>query len=513
MDPVYMTLIAAWGIIIVWVAIIIALNGKQHPKTLFVLFFVELWERFSYYGMRAFLVLYITAPESTGGFGLAEKLGNGIYAAYGALIYLTPLAGGLLADRILGFKKSIIWGAALMAAAQFTLSQSTGQPVILYTGLGLLVLGNGFFKPNMSSLIGKLYEPGDSRRDAGFTIFYMGINVGAFLAPLTCGAVAEKAGWHYGFLLAGIGMVTGLVLFVFTARSGMLEDKAEPPPEAAGRKLGGLPLDTLVYLGSILAVPLLGSLIYQNDVMDYIMSFAGIAIFGFMFFYSFKFGQIDRNRIWVMITLLVFTTVFWTLFELAGSALTLFAKKNVEKSFLGIPLTTSQFQAFNALFIISFAPVFSAMWIFLGKRNMEPSSPLKFAISLILVGAGFLVMKLGTPFVVAGLMPAFFLILLYLFHTWAELSLSPVGLSLFTKLAPVQIASFMMGFWFLATALAHQLGKQVANWTSVEGEVPPEESLNLALSVFMQIGWFSVGCGIFLVLLSPFLRKWMHGVK
>ncbi len=513
MDSAYQTMIIAWAAMICWVAIVIAFNRKQHPKVLFFLFTVELWERFSYYGMRAFLVLYLTKTDPAGGFGFAKDIGNGIYAAYGALVYLTPLAGGYLADKLLGFRKSIIWGAVLMAAGQFTLSQSSGQPWVLYTGLALLVTGNGFFKPNISSLIGRLYPAGDIRRDGAFTIFYMGINIGAFLAPLTCGVVAEKVGWNYGFLLAGSGMVVGLILFLVTSKLGLLENKADSPAAAAGVRVAGLPVDFAVFVGSLLFIPVLSMLIHQNDVMDYILGSLGLFAIVYMFILSLRFEKVDRERMWVVMVLLVFTTIFWTFFELAGSALNLFTDKNVDKTFLGLELTTSSYQAFNPLFIIAFAPLFSVMWTTLARKNLEPAAPLKFAGSLLLLGAGFLVMNLGLPFVHDGLMPALFLIMLYLLHTWGELAMSPVGLSLVTKLAPAQIAAFMMGFWFLSSSIAHQAGKRIANLTNVDESVPPEQSLSLALGVFNSIGWVAIGCGLFLVILSPFIRRWMHGVK
>ncbi|HEV3384334.1 MAG TPA: oligopeptide:H+ symporter, partial [Gemmata sp.] len=236
----YRIMLIAWAVVAVWVAFVIFANRKAHPRALFMLFMVELWERFSYYGMRAILVLYLTDLTMKGGFEIPKKLAYGIYAAYGALVYLTPLLGGALADKILGFRKSIIWGAILMAAGQFTLSTSTGNTLLLYAGLALLVVGNGFFKPNISSLIGKFYPQGDPRRDGAFTIFYMGINIGAFLTPLTCGTIGELEGWNYGFFCAGVGMIVGLLIFLYTASRGFLEHHAEPPANAP-KQIAGLP--------------------------------------------------------------------------------------------------------------------------------------------------------------------------------------------------------------------------------------------------------------------------------
>lgn len=567
----YLIMLVAWLIVGVWIGFVIFMNRKVHPKGLFFLFMVELWERFSYYGMRAFLVLYLTKALVTGGFGLEKKVAYGIYAAYGALVYLTPLAGGYLADKLLGFRRAIIWGAILMAAGQFTLSTSSGTEFISYTqyesrtkagekegdlaagrtpergnewlmfaGLSLLVIGNGFFKPNISSLIGKFYEQGDPRRDGAFTIFYMGINMGAFLAPLTCGTVAEIEGWKYGFMLAGAGMVTGLLIFLYTTTTGVLGHHADPPVQADGRPA---PLARMlpVIIGTFLVVPVAVFLIRPNDTvdaflqrqlawvisqfsntppdlsslsaMDALLGVVGFLAIAYMLYLSFTYPVAERQRVWVIVVLLFFTTVFWTFFELAGSALNLFTDENVNKNLFGLTLTASNFQAANALFIMIFAPLFSVMWVWLAKKKLDPPAPVKFAIGLLLLGAGFLVLNLGKGFAVAGIVPAMFLILLYLLHTLGELALSPVGLSLVTKLAPAKVVGFMMGFWFLSSAIAHQAGKWIAGETAAPKDATKEQTLELSLAVFNQVGLFAIGCGVLLLILSPILKKWMHGVR
>jgi len=567
----YQIMIIAWVLVGIWVAFVIYMNRKAHPKALFFLFMVELWERFSYYGMRAFLVLYLTKALITGGFGLEKKMAYGIYAAYGALVYLTPLAGGYLADKLLGFRRAIIWGAILMAAGQFTLSTSSGTEFIsktdyeerikagetetaiaagrtaklgnewlLFGGLSLLVIGNGFFKPNISSLIGRFYQQGDPRRDGAFTIFYMGINMGAFLAPLTCGTVAEIEGWKYGFMLAGAGMVTGLLIFLYTSSTGVLGNHAEPPEQASG---GPVPLAKMlpVILGTFAMVPVaiflirpnrtvdaflqqqLGWLIAQFtaqpvdlsslSAMDALLAVVGSLAIAYMLYLSFTYPVAERQRVWVIVVLLFFTTVFWTFFELAGSALNLFTDENVNKNLFGMTLTASNFQAANALFIMIFAPLFSFMWVWLAKKKLDPPAPVKFSIGLFLLGAGFLVLNLGKGVAVAGIVPAIFLILLYLLHTLGELALSPVGLSLVTKLAPAKVVGFMMGFWFLSSAIAHQAGKWIAGETAAPKDATKEQTLDLSLSVFNQVGLFAIGCAVLLLILSPILKKWMHGIK
>jgi POT family proton-dependent oligopeptide transporter len=538
----YRILLIAWAVVSVWIAFVILTNRKVHPKALFFLFMVEFWERFSFYGMRALLILYLTSLTITGGFNKADKSAYGIYAAYGALVYLTPLAGGFLADKVLGFRRSIIWGAILMAMGQFTLTLSSGDQLVpkialnsfsallgafapygmvegkanellLYTGLSLLVIGNGFFKPNISSLIGKFYQQGDPRRDGAFTIFYMGINIGAFLTPLTCGTIGELEGWSYGFMCAGIGMVIGLLLFLFTTSRGYLEHHDDPTAEAQTKTVAGAPAPYAIYLGTFLALPVMGMLIHWNDIMDFLLSGVGIAAIGYMLYLSFQYPVAERQRIWVIVVLLFFAAVFWAFFELAGSALSIFTERNVSKNVLGQEFTTSNFQAVNPVFIMLFAPLFSVMWIKLGKLGWEPPAPIKFAAALFLLGAGFLVLNLGQAAAVDGIVPAMFLILLYLLHTLGELSLSPVGLSLVTKLAPGRVVGFMMGFWFLSTAIGLQSGKWIAGETAAGKDATPQETLELAMGVFNNIGLFAIGSGVLLLVLSPMLKKWMHGIK
>ncbi len=637
--PLEAWIIIGWVFVLAWVPFVILTNRKEQPAVLFWLFMVELWERFSYYGMRAFLVLYLTKSLVTGGFGLSKEVGFGIYAAYGALVYLTPLAGGFLADKILGFRKAIIWGAILMAAGQFTLFTSPGTDLIpqsqykvqakqwgeerghkatleklkeragkwvedqkasppadtpkaefasdsilggwsgevlgrqteelkkkdkelaakvqaegwtgksleklteklqeeflnsefqildkkiadgraadkgtewlLFGGLTLLVIGNGFFKPNITSTIGRFYQAGDPRRDRAFTIFYMGINTGAFIAPLTCGYVAETQGWRYGFLLAGCGMIAGLIIFLVASYRGVLQKYADPPATAP-KKVGPLPASAVVYAGSLLAVPLVALLIWQNTAVDIILGVIGALIIGYMLFLSFRYPTEERQRIWVIVVLLFFTTVFWGFFELAGSALNVFTDENVDKTVFGSEIPASVFQAVNALFIMLFAPLFTIMWGFLAKKNLEPNAPVKFASGLLLLGLGFLVLNLGKGAAVAGIVPLVFLIVLYLLHTLGELALSPVGLSLVTKLAPAKIVGFMMGFWFLSSAIAHQAGKFIAGAMAVDSKAPAEVRLDKSIEVFNLVGLFALGSGVLLLLLSPVLKKWMHGVK
>ncbi|MCS7036162.1 MAG: peptide MFS transporter [Saprospiraceae bacterium] len=475
-------MLLAWVGVAIWVAFVIFSNRKIHPKVLFALFMVELWERFSYYGMRAILVLYMVAKATeevkNRGLGFDDAKAYGIYAAYGALVYLTPIIGGYFADKMMGYRQAIIWGAILMAAGQFTLFLD--NKATFFIGLALLVVGNGFFKPNISSMIGKFYGAGDPRRDGAFTIFYMGINIGAFLTPLTCGAIGEIEGWRYGFLAAGIGMVIGLLIFLWAQSKGWIltEFNEEGQPLNQARPIGLAPENApgiagisgrwVPYLSTILLVLASWVLVRNDDVVDILLAVIGLGVIVYMLYASGKYDLVQRQRIWVILLLLLFTTVFWTFFELAGSALNLFTDRNVNKTMLGTELTTTFFQSVNPLFIMIFAPIFSWMWIKLARADREPSAPYKFSAGLLLLGLGFLALNVGKGSATAGLVPAIFLVILYLLHTLGELTLSPVGLSLVTKLAPAQIVGFMMGIWFLSSSIAHQGGKHIAKLTAVD---------------------------------------------
>lgn len=472
----------AWLGCAIWIAIIIFTNKTAHPKALFYLFFVEMWERFSYYGMRALLVLYMI----NGFMSYEATEAYGVYGAYGAMVYATPLLGGLLAERFMGYRKAITWGAILMMLGHFLMAFE--NKVIFFTALTLLIMGNGFFKPNISSMIGKFYARNDPRRDGAFTIFYMGINIGAFLTGLTCGVVGELEGWHYGFTLAGVGMLAGLIIFKMAERNGVLGDQGYAPYEveevdqshipederiekfnliqgAAPGKTGGISNNILIYIGSILALPIAWILIDHNDVLDWVLLAVGIGMVAYLIITSFKYEIVQRQRIWVVVLLFFFAMIFWTFFELAGSALTIFTDNNISKGGL---ITTTMFQSLNPFFIMLFAPVYSWLWIKLAKSNMEPNAAVKFGIALILLGLGFIVLNFGKGMAVAGMIPAMFMVMLYLLHTLGELALSPVGLSLVTKLSPVKIIGFVMGFWMMSSSFAHMLGKHVANYTSID---------------------------------------------
>jgi POT family proton-dependent oligopeptide transporter len=437
--------------------------GNSHPKGLYNLFFTEMWERFSFYGMRALLILYMTRQMLYG-----DTAAYGIYAAYTALVYATPFIGGVIADQILGYRKSIYLGGALMAIGLFLMTVSS--EFFFYSGLSFIIIGNGFFKPNISSMVGKLYKPGDPRRDGGFTIFYMGINLGAFFSPLTCGLLGELLGWHYGFGLAGIGMIVGLIVFS-SAQKYFAADNGTPPNPVSLKKplFAGLSQEILIYLGTFLSIPLIGLLLWHYDMMNYFLTPFVVIVFAGIIYMSIRMSKIERERIWVILILAFFTIIFWAFFEQAGSSITLFTDLNVNRNIFGFTIPTSVYQSVNPLFIILLAPIFSSLWLALSKRNREPNTAVKFAMGLFNLGLGFGVFVLGASLAGDdGKVSMLFLFLGYMLHTMGELCLSPVGLSMVTRLAPARLVAMIMGAWFLSTAMAQYLGGTIAKLTSTE---------------------------------------------
>jgi POT family proton-dependent oligopeptide transporter len=574
-----------------------------HPRQLARLFTTEMWERFGYYGMRALLVLFLTQH-----FLFGDSTANGLYGAFTSLVYLTPLIGGLVADRFLGSKRSVKLGALLMSlgylglcfngpeakpffdyggtryevqverqgenATQYvvaggqrfqmkgnedgsmTLMGSNGSVVpasigkgqyetggtrdpffvmLLLFSLSSVIVGNGLFKPNISTIVGSLYDQTDSRRDAGFTIFYMGINLGSVISQFFCPLLAVWFGWWAGFGLAAFGMLIAWALFQFDG--GRLDGYGEPPEGHSHKTLmlvtlGALAMIPVAWfllnntmanaaasaaaaqsgggiLGYIASLPILGQVMFWT----YFAAVIGIPIWAY-----FKGTREEFHMMVVAVILTVFSTVFWTLFEQAGSSLTLFADRNTDRQIGGYLMPAGQTQIFNPIFIVILAPLFSMMWVALGRKRLEPSIPVKFAIGLTLVGAGFLVLVFGSQFAGADYkVPLIWLALAYLIHSIGELCLSPVGLSMITKLSIARVVGLMMGVWFLSSSMAQYVGGVVAQFASVEtvgGEVTnPALSLATYMGVFKAIGIVAILIGLFLFLFSFLLKKWMHGVN
>ena len=438
----------------------------NQPKELYILFFTEMWERFNYYGMRALLVLYMVYDLFVNKSGFGDTQAYAIYAAYGSLVYATPYIGGIIADKYLGYKKSIIFGGILMAFGEFLMM--VGTEFTFYIALATIIVGNGFFKPNISSIVGGLYDDDDPRRDGGFTIFYMGINLGAAIAPILTALVMDIFGFKYAFGLAGFGMVLGVITFI-KGKAKLGENGDPPSKELLKEKLFGLiSKETAIYLFSIIVIPVFMLLMFYYHVMEWLFPAFGIFVLGTLLYNAIKLEKAERERLFVVIILILFSVMFWAFFEQAGSSLTLFTELNINRWVGNWQIPTPLFQSVNAFFIIILGPVFASMWIKLNRIGKEPSTPLKFAIGLIFIGLGFGSLVWGASFAVNGLVPLFFIILIYLLNTIGELSLSPVGLSMVTKLSPKKIVGMVMGSWMLAVAFAQFFGGMIAKYTSTD---------------------------------------------
>lgn len=526
MDISIILMIVGWIFVLVWVPLVVLSQRKIHPKALFVLFFAELWERFSFYGMRALLILYMVGvifkelakPEAE-----IEIEALGVYGAYGALVYAAPVLGGYLADKIMGFRKAILVGGIFMVFGHFFMAFE-GSRVLFFGALALIIVGNGFFKPNLTSFLGTFYEKNDKRKDGAFTIYYMGVNIGAFLAPLTCGFLGEKVSWFWGFGLAGIGMLAGLIVFWVSMKS--YADKGLEPPEQQEkpRVIGNWNMaQIVVVIGSVLTVPIFSMLLNINDTMSIVLLVISAGILGFLLFTALRQkDKKDKQRLIVVIVLFFFHTLFWALFEQAGGSLTLFAKDYVNRMVLGGEIPTSVFQSLNPLFIMLLAPLFSWIWIKTAEKGIEPRTPIKFLLGLGQLALGFLIVIIGAKFFpdMDAKVPLIFLVGMYFFHTTGELSISPVGLSMVTKLSPIKIVGFVMGAWFLSISLAHEMavaiGKQTAKAKEATGDTLPTalDKLNGYADVYAFWGVFVViGAGIVLFALSFVLKRWMNGIN
>ena len=475
-----------------------------HPRGLYVLFYAEMWERFSYYGMRALLILYLTK------FWLfSDGKSNLIYGAYTSLVYITPVLGGYLADRWLGQRKAVLFGGIVLALGHLFMAYEGLQGVtdpavkqadpainVFWLALSLIIVGSGFLKANISVIVGQLYGLRDTRRDAAYTIFYMGVNTGAALGTILVGYLGETIGWSWGFGLAGIGMVLGLIIFVIGKPA--LRGRGEPP--APLPRKGELAL-YVIGAGSVAVIWLL--LQYQ-DVIRNLLIVSGVAMLVYTLYEAFKLPKEPRERIFAILFLIALNPVFWGLFEQAGGSLSLYTDKFVDRG--GVP--TSLFQSINPIYIVLFGPVFAGLWQWLGKRGWEPSAPAKFGYALIQVGLGFLVFVWGagtdSP---AAMTPVIFVFLIYLLHTTGELCLSPVGLSAMTRLAPLHLGSFIMGAWFYMTAVGNFVAGKIGEAT---GGASGTMNKDLTLTIYSWIGWITIGVAVIVLALSPLVKRWMH---
>jgi POT family proton-dependent oligopeptide transporter len=480
-----------------------------HPRGLSTLFFTEMWERFSYYGMRAILILFMTASLESGGMGFDVVKAGAIYGLYTGVVYLLSLPGGWIADNILGQRKAVFLGGVLIASGHFILSVPSQD--VFYYGLLVLAPGVGLLKPNISAMVGQLYQRGDTRRDAGFSIYYMGINIGAFLAPLACGYVGQRIDWRLGFLIGGVGMVLGLIQFAlggsYLGDAGIKPPGSSTPEALAVARKRGL-------VGGIVTALLVASFILLANSGALDVSPEGISnLFGILLlvvtvvFFTWLFGfnhwsPAERNKLIVVSIFFIATIFFWSAFEQAGSTLNLFAERSTENAVFGLDFPASWFQSLNALFIISLAPVFAWLWVRLGPK--EPSSPTKFALGLTFVGLGFALMIFAAMAAANGeRVSPLWLTVMYLLHTVGELCISPVGLSAMTKLAPERVTGLVMGVWFLGPSIANYISGRLAGFYE---SVPLSELFGLVTA-------FSLGSAVLMALVVPWAKRLMGEVR
>ena len=541
--------------ILVTIAIIFAakLSIKKggHPQGLFHLFFAEMWERFSFYGMRALLVLYII-KDYMAHVENNEEIAYGIYAAYGALVYATPLLGGLIADKFIGFRKAILLGGILMAIGHFFMAFPTD--FFFYGALGLLIAGNGFFKPNISSLVGALYKTNDIKRDGGFTIFYMGINLGAWLAPLLCGYLGAKYGWHYGFGLAGIGMLAGVIVFWDGIKKGVFGKEGLQPKEYKNKKFGlgsiwvqegqtwepaiKFTIERLVYFFAFLIVPLFAYLIILeaggNNFLGVLINVLVAIAVGYtllLISQEIKKGNsAGAGKLGAILILAVLCAIFWACFEQAGSSIIVWTDKCINLGFFADATMTN---AINPFYIILLAIPFSMLWSKLSILRRNPNTPIKFALGLAFLGLGFLTFAYSINFINdAGKLPLSTLFIGFLLITTGELCLSPIGLSKVTQLSPPKLVGFFMGLWFLSSTVAHYISGMLAKLTTVETAQTTGvlDKLNNILfksvdmsgngvaesmiynDLFGKIGFVTIAIALITVILSPIIKKLMHDV-
>jgi POT family proton-dependent oligopeptide transporter len=480
-----------------------------HPRGLATLFFTEMWERFSYYGMRALLILFMTAPLTAGGLGFETAAAGAIYGLYTSMVYMTSLPGGWIADRLIGQRRAVLWGGIVIACGHF--SMAFPSTATFYLGLTLIVIGTGLLKGNAAVMVGQLYAPEDHRRDAGFSIYYMGINLGAFIAPLVCGYLGQRVNWHFGFAAAGAGMVLGLLQYVAGARhlgdAGLEPAPAKSPAAAMRLKeqaraagiaalLGFVGLAGGVYSG---VLPISAKQV--ADAAGYGLLVLTIGFFGWLFLAG-DWTPAERRRLYAIGVLFAASALFWSEFEQAGSTLNLFGDRATRTSILGWSFPSSYFQSLQPLFIIAFAPVFAWLWIRLGRR--EPSSPAKFGVGLLFVGSGFALLAIAANLATSGIKVApYWLAVTYLLHTFGELSLSPVGMSATTKLAPARVAGLMMGLWYLGISVGNFIGGRLA---SLYGSIPLP-------GLFGAIGAVGIAAGLVMFALTPSIRQLMGEVR
>ena len=492
--------VVVWGIFLAIGAKIAIQKEPEfagHPKGLYMLFFAEMWERFSYYGMRALLIFYLTKHWL-----FSDGKANLIYGAYTSLVYITPVLGGYLADRYLGQRKAVLFGGLLLAAGHTLMAvegvggQSDPTINIFWAALAFIIVGSGFLKANISVMVGQLYKLTDIRRDGAYTVFYMGINVGAAIGTILVGYLGETIGWGWGFGLAGIGMLAGLVVFVLGKKA--LNGAGEAPAPLTKSK------EMTLYGIGLASVAVIWALVQYQDVIQGLLVVSGVSLLGYVLYESFKLDKEPRERMFAILFLISLNPLFWGLFEQAGGSMNLFTDRFVDRG--GVPAAI--FQSINPIIIMIFAPVFAGLWVWLGKRGSEPSAPAKFGLALLQMGFANLVLVWGAEaFGVAAMTPVILVFAYYLLATTAELCLSPVGLSAMNRLAPKFLASLIMGAWFYMTAVGNFVAGKIGEATGGHDGQMTKQGL---LDVYELFGWISIGVAVVVLLLSPMVKRWMH---
>jgi proton-dependent oligopeptide transporter, POT family len=468
-----------------------------HPKGLYMLFFAEMWERFSYYGMRAILIFYLTQHWL-----FNDGQSTVIYGSYTSLVYITPVLGGYLADRYLGQRKAVLFGGLLLAIGHSLMAvegvggQNDPTINVFWGALAFIIVGSGFLKANISVMVGQLYKMTDIRRDGAYTIFYMGINVGAAVGTILVAYLGQKIGWGWGFGLAGIGMLAGLVVFVLG--KGALNGAGEAPaPLSKGTEYG-------LYAIGLAAVAVIWALVQQDSVVQGLLAVSGVALLGYVLYESFKLPKEPRERMFAILFLISLNPLFWGLFEQAGGSMNLFTDRFVDRA--GVP--AGIFQSINPIYIILLAPLFAGLWQWLAANGKEPSAPAKFAFALALMGLANLALVWGAEaYGVALMTPVALVFAYYGLATMAELCLSPVGLSAMNRLAPTFLASLIMGAWFYMTAVGNFVAGKIGEATGGHDGQMTKQGL---LDVYELFGFISIGVGVAVLLLSPIVKRWMH---
>ncbi|WP_205499915.1 peptide MFS transporter [Rufibacter psychrotolerans] len=485
-------------------------TAQGHPRQLYMLFFTEMWERFSFYGMKALLLAFMISELK-----FDEPKGYAILGSYAALVYTMPMFGGMMADRFLGARKAVLFGGILMTIGHLVLALP--QDWSFFYGMAFIICGNGFFKPNISSLVGTLYSDNDPRKDSAFSIFYMGINIGAALGGLLCGYVGQQISWHYGFGLAGLFMILGLVVFALGRKS--LQHRGLPPhPEDLKKPVfAGLSKEVVIYGATLGVIPLIVALFHRYELMDYIMfGLGGISVV-YILTFAFTMGTEVRNKLFAALILTISSTLFWAFYEQNAGSLNLFAMRNVDMHVAGVDLPALAVNNFlPPAWVIALSFLFSRLWPFLNRRGLEPNTPSKFGLSFVFMGMGFYVFYLGCATNQAtGLIPLYTFVAGYFFIICGELCISPIGLSMITKLSPAKIVALMMGIWFFASAIGEYLASKIGALMSVPAGVVdnPVLSLPYYATILNQIGLWSAGIGVALLCLGFFIRKLMGEVR